>query len=107
MDNFKLIYRILKTMDKSIDGGNVKLPTYHELGITLNRYYALIIALVDDGLIEGVRYNYSMGQNEPDIYFNRPRLTLRGFEYLAENSTLQKAKNLATGVIDLGTKFIP
>ena len=107
MDNFKIIYRILKAMDKAIDGGSVRIPTHTELDITLNRYYALLIALVDEGLIEGVSYKYYFGQNEPDISLNRPRLTLKGFEYLTENSTLQKAKDLVTGVIDIGTKFIP
>ncbi|MGI6746565.1 MAG: YjcQ family protein [Acutalibacteraceae bacterium] len=107
MDNFKIIYRILKDMDKSIDSGDVKIPTPTELEITLNRYYALLIALIDDGLIEGVEYKYYLGQSEPDIYLNRPRITLKGFEYLAENSTLNKAKNLVTGAIDVGTKFLP
>ncbi len=107
MDNFKIIYRILKAMDKSIDSGDVRLPTHTELEITLNRYYALLIALVDEGLIDGVSYKYYLGQSEPDIYINRPRLTLKGFEYLAENSTLQKAKRIITGAIDTGSKLIP
>lgn len=107
MDNFKIIYRILKAMDKSIDCGDVKLPTHTELEITLNRYYALLIALVDEGLIDGVSYKYYLGQSEPDILLNKPRLTLKGFEYLAENSTLKKAKNLLAGAIDIGTKLLP
>lgn len=107
MDNFKVIYKILRAMDKSIDGGNVRIPTNTELEITLSRHYALLIALVDEGLVDGVSYRYYFGQSEPDIVLNRPRLTLKGFEYLAENSTLQKAKNLVAGVIDTGTNLIP
>ncbi|HZJ75505.1 MAG TPA: YjcQ family protein [Clostridia bacterium] len=105
MDNFKIIYRILKAMDKSIDSGDVRLPIHTELEITLDRYYALLIAMVDEGLIDGVSYNYYLEQSEPDILLNKPRLTLKGFEYLAENSTINKAKSLVKGMIDIGTKL--
>lgn len=107
MDNFKVIYQILKAMDKSIDEGKVHLPTHDELKITLYRQYALLIAIIDEGLITGVNYDYWLNQEEPHITVVHPRLTLKGFEYLAENSTIQKAKNLVTGVLDVGKKFIP
>ncbi|NLP47685.1 MAG: hypothetical protein GX345_01935 [Clostridiales bacterium] len=107
MNNFKIIYRILKAMDKSLDSGTVKIPTHEELGISLNRYYKILIILIDDELISGVSYKHFMGTDEPDIYITRLGLTLKGLEYLAENNTLQKAKDLVTGAIDVGTRLIP
>ena len=107
MDNFKTIYRILKAIDKSLDSDTVKIPTHEELGISLNRYYRILIILVDDDLIGGVSYKYFLGTDEPDIYITRPSLTLKGLEYLAENGTLQKAKDLVNGVVDIGTRLIP
>lgn len=104
MDNFKVIYRILKYLETSLDYEelDVNAISPERLGITRARLEQLLIMLQSEGYISGIvctqeltdRYKHI---TEP-IY---PVITLKGLEYLADNSLMKKAAAIAKGVRDM------
>lgn len=99
MDNFKIIYRILKALEKAmdLDEFDATLISAENLGISQNRWNALMEMLADARYIKGVSVIRSIGGNSikisPDF-----GITLKGLEYLDENSFMKKAANIAKGV---------
>lgn len=69
------------------------------LGISQNRWEALLIMLQDEGYIEGVSYLRS--SNMRGVKLINIKITLKGLEYLEENSFMKKASNLAKGISGL------
>ena len=57
MDNFKIIYRILKILEKSLDYENFdnEMLSPESLDITRERRDALLKMLLDSGYIEGLK----------------------------------------------------
>lgn len=103
MDNFSVIYKILVALERSMD-----LPAFdiEELGIEglkvsherLNRNFEM---LQDAGLIKGADLSVSI---TGDTFLKNPkriRITLKGLEYLQENSIMQKMYRAAKGITDL------
>ena len=90
MDNFKIIYRILRHLERSLDCEYVdNAPISHNaLGISRERWEQLLAMLESEGYINGIVYAHD------DIYAAHLRITLRGLEYLAENSLMARAKSL-------------
>ena len=56
MDNFKIIYKILKFLEGSLDyeQTDVAAISYQRLGITKERWEQLLIMLQDGGYITGI-----------------------------------------------------
>lgn len=104
MDNFKAIYRILRYLEKAMDYDEADLDfiSHERLGITEQRWTAIMEMLVKDGYVDGIGIKRSV-DGEIAISVSSPRITLKGLEYLKENSLMQKAANLAKGVAE----FIP
>ena len=102
MDNFKIIYKILSTLEKSMDleQCNSDSISPEVLKISEERWNKYIEMLLDAGYIKGVRMQkYVTGDtniNAEDI-----RITLKGLEYLSENSIMQKMYKAAKGITDL------
>lgn len=101
MDNFKIIYKILKILEKAMDYDEFdkSLISAEVLGITQNRWESIMKMLQNSGYIEGVSYIRSMGMR--GIKLINPRITLKGLEYLEENSFMKKAAAIAKGISDL------
>lgn len=57
MDNFKIIYRILKILEKSMDNEQFddQLITNKALDISDTRWARIMKMMIDNGYIEGVR----------------------------------------------------
>ena len=95
MGNIGVIYRILKALDISMD--------YEEfaerLGISEPRRLYLLHMLLDAGLIEGIAIEIDCAGN---FYISkgRTRLTLKGLEYMNNNSLMQRAMKAAKGIKD-------
>ncbi len=54
---------------------------------------AAVVEAIDNGFVRGIeRKFYYSG---PEILFSAARLTLKGSEYLLENSTMSRAKDIA------------
>ncbi len=102
MENFKIIYKILKSIEESMDyeifDENIISPEY--LGVSKERWKSLIIELLDNGYITGIVKIPIMG-NRRDLKIVKPQITLKGMEYLEENSMMKKAYNLLKGIREI------
>ncbi|EKX91855.1 YjcQ family protein [Peptostreptococcus anaerobius] len=73
------------------------------LKVSDNRINKIIESLVEDGYLTGIKISKSKTGNI--VMFINPRLTIKGMEFLQENSTMQKIKNGLKDVKDI-TPFI-
>ena len=104
MDNFKTIYRILKSLEANMDYSEIDLNSisHTRLGITRERWEQLMIMLQDSGYISGIKYSQTMSDDKPFICEPiKPRITLRGLEYLSENSTMNKVAAALKGIKEI------
>ena len=102
MDNFKIIYKILSVLEKSMDLENVDIEriSSNNLGISQQRWNKYMEKLLDAGYIKGVTIQkYVTGETNVDA--EDIRITLKGLEYLSENSIMQKMYKAAKGITDL------
>lgn len=102
MDNFKIIYKILSTLEKSMDLEQCNLDSISPgvLKISEERWKKYIEMLLDVGYIKGVRIQKFI-TGEIDVDIEDIRITLKGLEYLSENSIMQKMYKAAKGITDL------
>lgn len=99
MDNFKAVYKILSTLEKAMDYPEFDMSPIdaQHLGVSQERWNRYIEMMDDVGYVKGVKIKqYITG--ETDINVNNMRITLKGLEYLQENSMMQKAYRLAKGI---------
>ena len=102
MDNFKLIYRILRYLEKAMDYEEADMDCVSpgSLHISENRWTAIMEMLGKEGYIDGIFIKRSSGGDAvvsiPDL-----RITLKGLEYLEENSMMKKAGNIVKGIADV------
>lgn len=95
MNNFKIMYKILRELEKNM--GNEKFSvesiSAEKMKISFEKWEQLLILMQDDGYIKGLVLEKEMGE----IYRHitepiKPQITIRGLEYLTENSLMAKAK---------------
>lgn len=102
MNNFNIIYRILKYLEKAMDYDEADFDfiSAEKLKITQQRWVAIMEMLENEGYITGISVKRSA---DGEVYCSiaHPRITLKGLEYLQENSIMQKAANIARGVADI------
>lgn len=61
-----------------------------------------MIMLVKSGYIEGVIYDQCSGEYSPHIEKPiQPTITMKGLEYLEENSMMKKAADVVKGIKDM------
>lgn len=103
MEYFSVIYKILKTIEKSMDYEEFDCNSISPsiLHITQNRRDVIITELVGNGYINGIDLVPIMGRATPGIKIIRPTLTIKGAEYLYENSMMKKAYNVAKGIKEI------
>lgn len=93
MNNFKAIYKILRLLDKHkgderfdyalISAGALKIP--------FEAWEQLMIELQESGYMKGLVYTQSLSESFPHIVEPiRPRITLKGMEYLEDNSMMKR-----------------
>lgn len=102
MDNFKIIYKILSTLEKSMDLEQCNLDSIspEKLRISEERWNKYMEMLLDAGYIKGIHIEkYVVGGFDIDV--EDIRITLKGLEYLSENSIMQKMYKAAKGITDL------
>lgn len=104
MDNFKVIYKILKQLEAMLDceENNIEAISAERLGISRERWEQILIMLNDEKYIKGIVSTKSMSDNKRHICEPiEPEITLKGLEYLADNALMKKAANLAKGIKDI------
>lgn len=106
MEEFTIIYRILRelraAMDCEEEDPNRLNP--ERLKTTLEKRNSLLLLLEKDGYISGVHSIAYIGDAAPIVNIPpMPRITLKGLEYLQENTMMQKAARALKGIRD----FLP
>lgn len=97
MDDFKAIYRILKSLDAHKGDENFD---YYEISaaalkMSFENWEQIMIELQRNDYIRGLVISQDLSQKFPHIVKSiRPAITLKGMEYLADNSMMAKAKEL-------------
>lgn len=91
MEDFRIIYRILKLLQQSMDFEDFDSEGFNaeRFGTNPNRFQALLIQLQRAGYIEGldiVQYIRQPEHIEPPMH---PKITLKELEYLQENSMMK------------------
>ena len=102
MDNFKAVYKFLKALEASmdLDAANVDMFNAEKLGVSQNRWNRYIEMMYDVGYIKGIQITkYVDGTTMVDC--DDIEITLKGLEYLQENSIMQKIYKAAKGVKDI------
>lgn len=101
-DNFKFIYKILRTLETAMDYPEFDILqiSAEKLGISRERWSKYIEMMSDVGYIKGIRiYKDTLG--EICIENEGIRITLKGLEYLSENTIMQRFYKTAKGVVDI------
>lgn len=101
-DNFKFIYKILRTLEAAMDcfEFDISQISAGKLGISQERWARYIEMMSDVGYIKGVRV-YKNTLDEIEVEDNGIRITLKGLEYLSENTIMQRMYKTAKGIKDL------
>ena len=103
MDNFKIIYKILKHLERSLDDEttDMSLVSHEALGITYVRRKNLLIMMQQAGYIDNLVLKGSLADERMHIVKPPlPHITLQGLEYLSENNMMHKAASLVKGVAE-------
>lgn len=97
MDNFKIIYKILVELERNMgdEQFSINAISAERLKLPFNKWEQLMIMMQDEGYIRGLVVSRNISERyrhivEPIF----PEITIKGLEYLAENSFMGKAKEL-------------
>ena len=104
MNNFSVIYKILQHLERMLDyeKPDMSLITPAALNISEARYNALIAMLVKNEYIDGLTLKKYIDEETYQVLdIGNARITLKGLEYLYENSVMRKIAQGLTGVIDV------
>ncbi|MFP5528670.1 YjcQ family protein [Peptococcus simiae] len=101
MNNFTIIYRILKTLNTALDCPEPDMTriSAEQLGISPIKRDNILRLMQEEGLIRGLGITgYFDGVHYVDD--SQVHITFAGMQYLQENSMMKKAANLAKGIVD-------
>jgi len=76
------------------------------LGLSIPKWNRIIAMLLNEGYISGGETWNAMNCGYPKVALTRPELTLKGLEYLEENSLMRKAADLAKGIVGTASNMI-
>lgn len=103
MEEMRIIYKILKTLKESLDYEefDTERISPEALGITKTKRDNLLAMLQKNGLVEGLTVREYIDNAADAIIINSKKLkiTLKGIQYLEENSMMKKAANAAKGIL--------
>ena len=101
-DNFKCIYKILKTLEKAMDYPEFDMSqiSYEKLEISKERWARYLEMMLDSGYIKGIRI-YEDITGELCVSNSGIKITLKGLEYLTENSIMQRFYKAALGIKEI------
>ncbi|MGN0477479.1 MAG: YjcQ family protein [Ruminococcus sp.] len=101
-DNFKCIYKILRALEKAMDYTEFELSQidYNKLEVSKERWARYLEMMADIGYIKGIRV-YKDITGETVVDNDDIRITLKGLEYLTENSIMQRIYKATKGIKDI------
>jgi hypothetical protein len=94
MNNFKIIYQILKHLEENMDKEYTECEdiSHEKLGISFIRWENLLWEMQANGYIRGLKYQQTMSDSSPHVVLPiAPKITIKGLEYLESNSFMRKA----------------
>lgn len=101
MDTLQIAYKILYSLEhkeKADYMGQLVSPA--ALDVPEDKWLDVLQALQDDGCVSGAKFSKDvLGNHYANI--QNLRITLKGAEFLSENSTMQKIAKVATDVISI------
>lgn len=103
MDNFKVIYKILKYLEEAMDyeAPDMGPISAEQLRVSHERWCALLTLMQEEGYISGLQFTQTMSDRKPRLVEPvRPIITLKGLEYLTENGMMRKAERFIKGIKD-------
>lgn len=102
MDNFKAVYKILSQLEKDMDKPEPDIDKISNevLCVSETRWLRYIEMMSDVGYIKGARIVRDI-TGDVNYDCSEMRITLKGLEYLQENSIMRKIYNAARGVKDI------
>lgn len=108
MDDFRIIYKILRILQNSMDLEEFDRNSIsaEALGLSTPKWSRLMAMLLKEGYITGGETWNAMDCGYPRVALSRPELTLKRLEYLEENSLMKKAADLAKGIVGTAANMI-
>lgn len=104
MDNFKAVYRILAALEKAMDLPEFDLEANvgpEQMGISRERWLRYLEMMLDVGYIKGPAiFRNAIGEMTVRGTCDF-RITLKGLEYLQENTTMRKIYRVMKGFKDV------
>lgn len=102
MDNFKAVYKILTALEKAMDlpEFDIEQINHEALGVSVERWARYIEMMHDVGYIKGVELHKNI-LGETIVSCKDMRITLKGLEYLQEDSIMQKFYKVAHGITEV------
>lgn len=102
MDNFQAVYKILSALETAMDCPqfDIRQISPEKLGVSNERWGRYIEMMADVGYIKGVRV-YEDVIGETCVQDNGIRITLKGLEYLQENSIMKRIYKALKGVKEI------
>lgn len=101
MDTLQIAYKILYALENGKDAdykGQLISPA--TLKVPEDKWLEVVGSLVDEGYVSGVKiYEDVIGNTCVDI--SKAKITIKGAEYLQENSAMAKFAKVATDVITI------
>lgn len=100
-DNFKYIYKILSYLEKAMDYDQIDPDAIspETLKISEQRHRSIMFMLQESGYIKGL-ISTATFDNVYSFDYSHISITLKGLEYLSENSVMKKMANLAKGIVE-------
>lgn len=111
MEDFKIIYRILNAIiayEKAEEKDLIRFSP-EVLKTTAENRDRLITKLVKDGYVDGMTIISGIDNAPAPVilwHSSNPTITIKGMEYLEQNSMMQKAKHIARDIIDIAGHHI-
>lgn len=100
MEYFSVVYRILKAVYDSMDYPEFDRDciSAEALGISMPKWSAIMAELVRNEYIRGVTVHEHSSASILMIRIVRPTLTLKGAEYLEDNTMMKKVQHMMKGI---------
>lgn len=101
-DNFKVIYKILTAFEKSLDLEDFDIDSISAkaLGISEIRLLKYLEMLVDAGYLTGIEFEEDI-TGSIIIKADNPLITIKGLEYLSENTIMQRIYKSLKGIKEI------
>lgn len=108
MEDLTVIYRILKILHKAMDLEEFdnSVLSAEALGISNPKWNRIMAMIVSEGYISGIDVRTTFDCRYPKATLVRPELTLKGLEYLEENSTMKKIADTAKGILGIASNAL-